>query len=157
MIYFIKRDDGLVKIGVTGDFFSRFANLKREHGEVKLLGWHEGDRKTEDHLHHLFRAQRVIGEWFTFSDELMDYIQNKCRFDKPARRSGETVALLYVQERIAELEKKAELLLKENAELRTSATIEKALRQQTDERINDLGKEVRELYTKIGRLQAKSR
>lgn len=71
---------GLVKIGFSKNVRARRAQLNRS-GEhiVEVLGVHVGDRWTEAQVHGTFARDRVRGEWFRASDDLMDYIAKKTR------------------------------------------------------------------------------
>lgn len=111
MIYFIKRDDGLVKIGTTTNFYRRLASLKKEHGELGVMGWHNGDYKTEKEIHQKFSAYRIIDEWFYFSDELSRYlIENANKGEPPKPDKGLSTERLYqvILERDAFIQKQNE-------------------------------------------------
>jgi len=75
-IYFLQREDGLIKIGFTA------RNAKRRQSEVQvgcpeklcLLAEAAGTRDQEYALHKLFADARERGEWFHPVPELMDLI-----------------------------------------------------------------------------------
>ena len=75
MIYFLKRNDGLIKIGTTKEFHKRYKTLTKEHGDLEILGWKEGARDVEQELHKTFSSIRIIDEWFYAAPELLEYIQ----------------------------------------------------------------------------------
>lgn len=75
VIYYLRRaSDGLIKIGTTRDLPSRMTNLRREHGETRLLLTHDGGYDREDEMHEQFAALRVTGEWFRPEAPLLDWI-----------------------------------------------------------------------------------
>jgi transcriptional regulator with XRE-family HTH domain len=77
-VYFIRRStDGKIKIGFATDAKKRLALLQQHFRHlgftdrlsiVRLL---EGTKKDEAQLHKRFRELREIGEWFTFSDDML--------------------------------------------------------------------------------------
>lgn len=77
MLYFVERQsDKLIKIGITKNFHNRIMDLRREYGELELIGWMEGYRELEMELHYQFRKFREDGEFFRPERELLDYIEN---------------------------------------------------------------------------------
>lgn len=80
LIYYIRRPDGLIKIGTTWRLTHRMSALRREHGELQLLVTHSGRYETERELHDRFAELRVTGEWFTARKRLTDWIR-KCRLN----------------------------------------------------------------------------
>jgi hypothetical protein len=109
VIYFLKRSDGLVKIGCTGNYYQRYGHLKRDHGELELLGWIDGGMGTEKNLHIKFTSDRMEGEWFNHSDELKSYIETEASHEAPERPVKPEVKSLtlddYFEEKIAEVQK----------------------------------------------------
>jgi hypothetical protein len=74
-VYFIKRSNGLIKIGYSTNVDSRFRSLQNQAGErMQLLGKAPGGRVLEKELHDLFKDLREIGEWFRTSPRLERYI-----------------------------------------------------------------------------------
>lgn len=73
-VYFV-RDGGLgyVKIGWAKSVASRVRSLQTSHANrlVILREIDDVDRTLESRLHHRFREQRVRGEWFEFSPEML--------------------------------------------------------------------------------------
>jgi hypothetical protein len=65
IIYYLHRPaDGLIKIGTSTAHKTRFSDLRREHGQLRLLLAYPGGRRDEADLHVRFAALRVEGEWF---------------------------------------------------------------------------------------------
>lgn len=65
-VYFIQAgDDGPVKIGCTQNLKERYAELANGSPlPLTVIGVIPGYRPTEQHLHKLFAADRLHGEWF---------------------------------------------------------------------------------------------
>lgn len=72
--YFQRSSDGLIKIGTSRRFATRSADLIREHGQLRLLLSHRGDRARETAMHGKFAALRVTGEWFRPEADLLAWI-----------------------------------------------------------------------------------
>lgn len=72
-VYFIQRgEDGPIKIGVSVDVAGRLRTLRAASQEpLVLLGTLPGGAGLEQALHDRFRDQRVRGEWFRPSPELL--------------------------------------------------------------------------------------
>lgn len=85
-VYYVRRADGLIKIGWTGQLARRLTTLTREHGPIELLATHPGGRDVEQRQHARFRDARVEGEWFRPTPELLAHI------DKIARRRAKAEA-----------------------------------------------------------------
>jgi hypothetical protein len=64
IVYYLRRTDGLIKIGTSTTHRARFSSLRREHGELSLLLAYAGGYKEEADAHGRFAAARVTGEWF---------------------------------------------------------------------------------------------
>lgn len=78
MIYFVQKEDGLIKIGVTKNFRIRARALKYEHGaSLKILKLITGDFKTEKYLHKMFKTYRADSEWFRPEKELIQFIESQ--------------------------------------------------------------------------------
>jgi hypothetical protein len=69
VVYFIGRGE-LIKIGFTSNLHRRMESLLPER-IYRLLA---GDRVQERALHQVFAADRIRGEWFRRSDDLMSFI-----------------------------------------------------------------------------------
>ena len=75
-IYFVRRLDGAIKIGTTKNLFIRIGDLRREHGEIDVLGVIKGGRAKEKILHWCLSESRLDGEWFGLTDDIQDIIDN---------------------------------------------------------------------------------
>jgi hypothetical protein len=65
IVYYLHRPaDGLIKIGTSTDHKKRFSDLRREHGQLRLLLAYPGAHKEETDAHYRFAAAHVTGEWF---------------------------------------------------------------------------------------------
>lgn len=70
-IYFLRRADGLVKIGYTDNLKRRMSSLTRSHGTLEVLRVINGDRRRERQIHHQFVHLNEFGEWFRATDHLI--------------------------------------------------------------------------------------
>ena len=74
VVYFIQAGE-FVKIGFSVNPESRIDELKTGCPfELKLLTTVPGGKKMEKELHQIFAAHRQHGEWFTFHQDIKDYI-----------------------------------------------------------------------------------
>lgn len=77
-VYFIAaRPRGDIKIGLAKDVRARLATLQTASPQkLVLLGVieHEDAAGLERHIHGVFAAERVRGEWFTASADLKAFI-----------------------------------------------------------------------------------
>jgi len=65
IVYFLRREDGMIKIGFTASYKSRLSSLQSEHGKLRLLLAYAGTRREEGAVHRRFALERVRGtEWF---------------------------------------------------------------------------------------------
>lgn len=78
-IYFLQQGDGgPIKIGYTTDLLARIDTLQTGSPyELKLILCFRGFTQTERELHAKFRKDRMRGEWFSPSEELMAFIEEK--------------------------------------------------------------------------------
>lgn len=76
MIYFVRRKDGVIKIGFTAaNVARRKTTLEVAHGKLELLGEIDGGLDTEKSIHARFSDARIDDrEWFRPTDELIAYI-----------------------------------------------------------------------------------
>lgn len=74
-IYFLKRSDGLVKIGYSSRVQSRISELSGSHGDLEIIRIINGDRKREAQIHNLCRKHNEYGEWFRDSADLRKIIE----------------------------------------------------------------------------------
>lgn len=78
-IYFIQNPaDNTVKIGRSCNPEGRFRQLQGGSAhELKMLFVFKANLDKEIDLHDRFKKDRMGGEWFKFSDEILDYIDKK--------------------------------------------------------------------------------
>lgn len=74
VIYYLRRADGAIKIGMTRDLTQRKHDLEGRYGPLELLIWEPGGREVERALHRQFRQLRLELEWFHPGRELLDNI-----------------------------------------------------------------------------------
>jgi hypothetical protein len=70
-VYFLRRADGLIKIGTTFRFAQRLETLIKSHGPLEVIRVINGDRQRERSIHRLFHVHHEYGEWFRPSAELL--------------------------------------------------------------------------------------
>lgn len=76
-VYYVRRADGLIKIGYTSrDLRYRLSNLRQEHGPLEVLATHKGGYAAEQANHRRFAALRVTGEWFRPESALLAHIDH---------------------------------------------------------------------------------
>lgn len=81
VVYFA-RAGNLIKIGTTGDLWTRMAGL----GKPELLGVLPGGYAVETRHHRLFAAENVHGEVFEATPRLLAYIAEHCTIPAPPVR-----------------------------------------------------------------------
>jgi hypothetical protein len=75
VVYYLRRSDGLIKIGTTARFGARLSSLQGQHGPLQILLTHRGDRISEHGMHLKFADLRVgPSEWFRPGKDLLDWI-----------------------------------------------------------------------------------
>ena len=63
---------GLIKVGVSNDVTRRIAQLEKEgRRSLRLLGAVAGNRRAEMDTHKLLERERVTGEWFSATDDVL--------------------------------------------------------------------------------------
>lgn len=73
-------DGSLIKIGITNNPTRRLRQVQTGYPNplhFKLLV--PGDRRHESLLHHMWRHQRKTGEWFVYSQEIGEFINDADR------------------------------------------------------------------------------
>lgn len=88
-VYFVLADKTrLVKVGIAGDVKRRFYSIRSHSPDaVTLLGVvRDGGREMERHLHALFAAKRVRGEWFHYDAEVESIIRRLMDDGAPSLR-----------------------------------------------------------------------
>jgi len=76
-IYFIQESINLtIKIGLSTNPYKRLLDLDTGNaGELWVLLIEKGDKKKEQYLHKRFGDLSIKGEWFSFSEPLICYIE----------------------------------------------------------------------------------
>lgn len=87
MIYFLQRNNGDVKIGVTDDYYARLSSLQSAHGNLELLGWCKGSFAVEREIHEELGSALVAGEWYSYNDEVKRYIKAHCKRSAPEQKT----------------------------------------------------------------------
>jgi Meiotically up-regulated gene 113 len=64
IVYFLRRGDGIIKIGFSASYPSRLNSLQAKHGPLRLLLAYAGGRKEESEAHDRYASLCVGGEWF---------------------------------------------------------------------------------------------
>lgn len=76
-VYFIRRNDGAIKIGASSNVPQRLATLRGIVGaNIQLLATIPGGTKKEFELHKVFERYRIEGEWFSPGIDLLAYIES---------------------------------------------------------------------------------
>ena len=77
-VYFILcSTQRMVKIGHTNNMVKRLHQLQVGCPyELKVIKTMDGDYELEQELHKRFDHYRVQGEWFVYSQEIKDYLNN---------------------------------------------------------------------------------
>lgn len=73
-VYFLRRADGLIKIGFSNTFATRLATLTKSHGPLEVLRLINGDRRRERSVQSRLKRHHEYGEWFRDSEELRQAI-----------------------------------------------------------------------------------
>lgn len=93
-VYFVKAFTlGHIKIGKADCVYTRFAKLRMiSPDSLLMLGAIVSEDATalERELHQRFGAQRLHGEWFRSSEELLAYIAEHARTPPPQKDWRET-------------------------------------------------------------------
>jgi len=75
-VYFLQREDGLIKIGYSSDIDARIDQLNRSHKGLKVLRVIHGDQRRETMIHQQLKAHREYGEWFRPEAQVFDFISS---------------------------------------------------------------------------------
>lgn len=82
MVYFLKDENNLIKIGFSKNVINRIKHLMSQTPyECDVILILNENFKYEQELHKKFAKYKKAGEWFSFSDEIMDYIINNLHKD----------------------------------------------------------------------------
>lgn len=83
MIYFIyDSNNNAVKIGKTNkdSLYVRLSMIQVGNpNELTILGVMDGDLDKEQELHQEFKKYYIRGEWFTYSDEIKEYVSTNTK------------------------------------------------------------------------------
>lgn len=76
IVYFLRREDGLTKIGYTRHRDSRYSRLRDKHGPLEVQAEFPSDNPPalEIQMHKEFAQFRVKGEWFRLPDEEVELL-----------------------------------------------------------------------------------
>lgn len=78
MIYLISHSNQYLKIGYSKNINKRICQLQVSSPvKLELLHLIDGDVSLEKELHLLFKDFRTNGEWFYYSDEILNYFKDK--------------------------------------------------------------------------------
>lgn len=76
VVYYLKRQDGFIKIGFSSQFKKRLATLKSKHGSLEVLATHRGSIEAESAIHNLFSSARLgTSDWFTPTEKIFSHIK----------------------------------------------------------------------------------
>ena len=77
---YILQDKGnkLYKIGRTTNFKNRISIIKTSNPLLKIIGISEMDIESE--LHEIYKKNRIVREWFSFTEKEINYILKKYGF-----------------------------------------------------------------------------
>lgn len=80
-VYFIEAEEtGLIKIGHAANPNSRMESIQgMSPAKLRLIGYMPGSIADEKALHARFATDRSHGEWFRYSMQISDYIQEVCQ------------------------------------------------------------------------------
>lgn len=85
-LYFIKAENGKVKIGITDNLTSRFRNISSASPiPIQMIHtvWCESALIVEAEIHKMFMGFHSHGEWFDIDDhqilEAIEYANQKCK------------------------------------------------------------------------------
>lgn len=87
-VYYLRREDGAIKIGFSADLNKRMATLAKEFGPLELLATEPGGYAAELKRHRQFHRFRVTihQEWFRPAPELLEHIENLTKRRPGTRR-----------------------------------------------------------------------
>lgn len=104
---FIATDNNYIKIGKSTykSLPSRLSSLQTgNHRILELIGILDGVKYSEAKLHKLFEKDRVRGEWFTYSEEIKQYLNSiKTSQLIKSKDSDDMVSLPIKLDRLAKL------------------------------------------------------
>jgi DNA-binding XRE family transcriptional regulator len=77
-VYFLQAEDktGPIKIGWAKDVYKRLGEIQNmSPTRLVILGVLECEREEEYTIHNIFSTDRLYGEWFNLSTELLNFIR----------------------------------------------------------------------------------
>lgn len=74
IVYYIRRPDGMIKIGTSRAAGSRLDSIARKHGKLVLMAFHTGARAEEAAIHRKFKALHIGAEWHRPELPLLEHI-----------------------------------------------------------------------------------
>lgn len=94
MIYFIKSEDGPIKIGYTISIEKRISSLQTGNSKkLVVLATISGSRNFERKIHNKFHHFKLNGEWFKPEKELLDFIEELKSSGIPEEETRKIVVL----------------------------------------------------------------
>lgn len=81
VVYFIREGSpgGPIKIGYSSIVKGRLSSIQTGNSSpVVVLGTFSGGEREEGEVHRRFAHLRGLGEWFFSSDDLLQFIEEKC-------------------------------------------------------------------------------
>lgn len=131
MVYFLRsKRTGLIKIGRTSYFRSRYNALCFEHKEpLEILGIVSEDDWAEKQLHTIFQSIRVVKEWFEDGPKLRAFIVQHATLELPEADSPRNEILVPLDRGIAQQCKK----VAQDQGIPISRYLDGLLRQAVDE------------------------
>lgn len=76
-VYFVRRSDGLIKIGFSNNIAKRKKELQTGAGPLTTLLTLPGDWALEQALHRKFQMSHAYNEWFNPTPDLLEYIEQQ--------------------------------------------------------------------------------
>lgn len=75
MIYLVKSNDKL-KVGYTANFKKRMEGYRSHNPDIEIINMKAGSREDEKALHDELGELNVIGEWYLYSQYIIDTFEN---------------------------------------------------------------------------------
>ncbi len=97
--YFIQDGYGAIKIGLSTNISTRLAELQTCNStDLKVLGYVVGNIESE--LHNRFSKDKIHGEWFKPSNEILDYVKTLKKYDPKRQTYAEKNDLVLIASHI---------------------------------------------------------
>ena len=96
MIYFIKSESGHVKIGYSdSDIEQRMSALQcASPFKLTIMKVIPGDYEQENLIHKKFEKYRVQGEWFTITDDILEFTEKPDIIESPPKLQVNTEEII---------------------------------------------------------------